>query len=68
MPATRFKWLPDQQGLPLGRLTYGRRYLERRNAVAFDPVELPLTTRAYETRTFGGVFGALRDAAPDFWG
>lgn len=68
VPAARFQWLPDQQGLPLGRLIYGRRYLERRNAVALDPVELPLTTRAYETRTFGGVFGALRDAAPDYWG
>ena len=33
-----------------------------------DPLELPLTARTYETRVLGGVFGALRDAAPDFWG
>ncbi len=68
VPAARFQWLPDQGGLPLGRLVYGRRYLERRDAVPLDPFELPLTRRIYETRTLGGVFGALRDAAPDHWG
>lgn len=68
IPAARFEWLPDVGGLPLGRLVYGRRYLERREAVPLDPLELPLTTRVYETRVLGGVFGALRDSAPDFWG
>lgn len=68
VPAARFEWLPDQGGLPLGRLVYGRRYLERAEAVPLDPLELPLTSRVYETRVLGGVFGALRDAAPDFWG
>lgn len=68
VPAARFQWLPDEGGLPLGRLSYGRRYLERRDAVPLDPLELPLTSRVYETRTLGGVFGALRDAAPDHWG
>lgn len=68
VPAARFQWLPDQGGLPLGRLVYGRRYLERRDAVPLDPLELPLTPRTYETRLLGGVFGALRDAAPDYWG
>jgi serine/threonine-protein kinase HipA len=68
VPAARFQWLPDQGGLPLGRLVYGRRYLERRDAVSLDPLELPLTPDIYETRTLGGVFGALRDAAPDHWG
>lgn len=68
VPAARLQWLPDQGGLPLGRLTYGRRYLERRDAVPLDPFELALTPRVYETRTLGGVFGALRDAAPDHWG
>lgn len=66
--AARFVWLPNQGGLPLGRLVYGRRYLERTDAVPIDPLELPLTTRIYETRVLGGIFGALRDAAPDFWG
>jgi serine/threonine-protein kinase HipA len=68
VPAARFQWLPDEGGLPLGRLIYGRRYLERRTAVPLDPLELPLTPRVYETRTLGGVFGAMRDAAPDHWG
>ncbi len=68
VPAARLQWLPDEGGLPLGRLIYGRRYLERREAVPLDPLELPLTPRVYETRTLGGVFGALRDAAPDHWG
>jgi serine/threonine-protein kinase HipA len=68
VPAARFAWSPDQGGLPLGRLVYGRRYLERPDAVPLDPFELPLTPRTYETRTLGGVFGALRDAAPDHWG
>jgi serine/threonine-protein kinase HipA len=68
VPAARFQWLPDQGGLPLGRLVYGRRYIERRDAVPLDPLELPLNPRVYETRSLGGVFGALRDAAPDYWG
>lgn len=68
VPAARLQWLPDEGGLPLGRLVYGRHYLERLDAVPIDPFELPLTPRVYETRTLGGVFGALRDAAPDHWG
>ena len=68
VPAARFTWLPDEGGLPLGRLVYGRKYLERPEAVPLDPLELPLTARTYETRVLGGVCGALRDAAPDLWG
>lgn len=68
VPAARFTWLPDDGGLPLGRLVYGRKYLERPEAVPIDPLELPLTPRVYETRVLGGMFGALRDASPDFWG
>lgn len=68
VPAAHFQWLPGEDGLPLGRLIYGRRYLERRDAVPLDPVELPLTPHVCQTRTLGGVFGALRDAAPDHWG
>jgi serine/threonine-protein kinase HipA len=30
--------------------------------------ELKLTERVYSTRALNGVFGALRDASPDFWG
>jgi serine/threonine-protein kinase HipA len=66
--AGRFTLTADRAGNPLGRFVYGRRYLERPNAVAFDPVELKLADRTYETTTMKGVFGALRDSGPDYWG
>ena len=66
--AGRFALSVDRWGTPEGRFVYGRTYLERSNAVALDPVELKLSTRAYATVALGGVFGALRDASPDYWG
>jgi serine/threonine-protein kinase HipA len=42
--------------------------LQRDDAVEIDPVELRLTDRTYETANLGGVFGALRDSSPDYWG
>jgi serine/threonine-protein kinase HipA len=52
----------------LGRFVYGRTYLKNPDAVEFDPIELKLSTRTYETTRLNGVFGALRDAGPDYWG
>jgi serine/threonine-protein kinase HipA len=52
----------------LGRFVYGRSYLKNPHAVEFDPIELKLSTRTYETTRLNGVFGALRDAGPDYWG
>ena len=66
--AGRFTLALDRRGIPEGRFVYGRSYLERPNAVALDPVELKLSPRTYATAALGGVFGALRDASPDFWG
>lgn len=66
--AGRFALAADRRGNMEGRFVYGRSYLERRNAVALDPVELRLSTRTYSTVALGGVFGALRDASPDYWG
>jgi serine/threonine-protein kinase HipA len=66
--AARFDLTADRNGIPLGRLVYGRSYLARADAVPFDPVELKLAERVYETTAMQGVFGALRDAAPDSWG
>lgn len=66
--AGRFALSVDRRGRPEGRFVYGRSYLERPNAVALDPVELKLAPRTYATASMGGVFGALRDASPDFWG
>jgi serine/threonine-protein kinase HipA len=54
--------------LKVGTFQYGRRYLERPNAIAIDPVNLPLTDREYLTRKNGGIFGILRDVLPDSWG
>ena len=64
--AGRYALAIDRRGVPEGRFVYGRSYLARPNAVAFDPVELKLAPRTY--RTAGGIFGALRDASPDYWG
>jgi serine/threonine-protein kinase HipA len=36
--------------------------------VALDPVELKLAARTYSTVMLAGLFGALRDASPDYWG
>ncbi|MCK5652947.1 MAG: type II toxin-antitoxin system HipA family toxin, partial [Gemmatimonadetes bacterium] len=58
--------LPD--GSALGRFVYGRRYLDRPDAVPLDPYNLPLEPTEFRTTRLGGVFGALRDVAPDFWG
>lgn len=66
--AGRFALTVDRRGTPEGRFVYGRSYLERPNAVALDPVELKLAPRTYATASMGGVFGALRDASPDYWG
>jgi len=66
--AARFELTTDRSGTPLGRLVYGKSYLARPDAVPFDPVELKLGPRVYETMAMKGVFGALRDAGPDYWG
>lgn len=46
---------------------YGRSYLERFNAVALDPRELPLREGIFSP-PFGETHNAIRDAAPDAWG
>ena len=66
--AGRFVIETDPRGDPLGRFVYGRSYLENPDAVDIDPVELKLAEDTYETIQMNGVFGALRDAGPDFWG
>lgn len=47
---------------------YGRRYLDRPDAVAIDPVMLPLDGKSRETPPDYALFNGLRDAAPDAWG
>jgi serine/threonine-protein kinase HipA len=66
--AGRFTLTMDRRGIPVGRFIYGKSYLSRSDAVSLDPVELKLTSQVYETVALKGVFGALRDAGPDYWG
>ena len=58
--------LPD--GTFVGRFRYGDRYLERKDAIAFDPFQLPLGNTVHEFTKLKGVPGAVRDAGPDAWG
>ena len=66
--AGRFVLEKTTQAQALGRFVYGRSYLKNPDAVEFDPIELKLSTRTYQTTQLNGVFGALRDAGPDYWG
>ena len=54
------------------RFRYGRRYLQRKDRVAIDPIQLPLTSpdadREYITEEGFVLFNGIRDAAPDGWG
>ncbi|MDO8280335.1 MAG: HipA domain-containing protein, partial [Burkholderiaceae bacterium] len=62
----RVQTLPD--GTQIGRFRYGDRYLQRQDAVALDPFQLPLAKEVFEFTQFRGIPGAVRDAGPDAWG
>jgi len=47
---------------------YGRRYLQKKDAVAIDPVQLPLGAGVMEAPDGFALFNGVRDAAPDAWG
>lgn len=66
--AGKFVLTTNARGIPSGRFVYGQSYLARGDAVPIDPIELKLDTKTYETTLMKGVFGALRDASPDYWG
>ncbi|MCA3657816.1 MAG: type II toxin-antitoxin system HipA family toxin [Methylobacterium sp.] len=66
--AGRYVRETNRQGVTSGRFVYGRSYLARADAVEIDPAELKLGARTYETVLMKGLFGALRDAGPDYWG
>lgn len=78
--ATVFIYLPgDVKATPAGIFThdadagmglfdYGRRYRERALAQPVDPVALPLGGTPLPADKNGGLYGAFRDAAPDYWG
>ena len=66
--AGRFQHTVDSNGVAKGHLVYGKSYLARDNAVPIDPIDLKLSTKTFETTLLKGLFGALRDASPDYWG
>lgn len=66
--AGKFVLAKDRRGNPTGKFVYGRSYLESDNSVVIDPLELKLASKTYETNILKGVFGALRDSSPDYWG
>jgi serine/threonine-protein kinase HipA len=58
----------QRAGVAVAIFIYSPAYLERSDAVALDPFELPLRAGRFETVKVSGIFGALRDASPDAWG
>lgn len=62
--AGRYEFRPEG----IGSFVYARSYLERDTAFALDPRHLPLSPREFRTTRNRGLFGALRDVAPDAWG
>jgi serine/threonine-protein kinase HipA len=68
VPAALLKVEKLRDGTFVGRFRYGDRYLERKDAVEFDPFQLPLGNTVHEFTRLKGIPGAVRDAAPDAWG
>ena len=72
VPTGRLTMIESGIELRGSRFAYGRRYVERPNALPVDPVSLPLADAGdgREWVPTGGLllFGALRDATPDQWG
>ena len=66
--AGRFVLDANGRGNPLGRFVYGKSYLANPDALPIDPIELKLSQTTFETTRLNGVFGALRDGGPDYWG
>jgi len=66
--AGKFRLSATRSGDAIGHFVYGKSWLERADAVSFDPVELKLQGKTYETVLMDGFFGAIRDAMPDAWG
>ena len=65
VPAGRFDH--DDQ-TDVGIFQYGKKYLERRNALSVDCVALPLGGDFLPATLNGGLYGAFRDSSPDYWG
>jgi serine/threonine-protein kinase HipA len=64
----RFSQEPNASGVATGKFVYGQSYLTNPDALALDPVGMPLASKDYATTALRGVFGPLLDAMPDDWG
>lgn len=60
----------DQTGRDIqASFVYGRRYCQNPEAIALDPLRLPLDpARSYDAPGLWGPLGIFRDASPDYWG
>ena len=52
----------------LSTFQYGKKYLQRKEAISIDPVQLPLGDVHFRSTPESPLFGGIRDAAPDGWG
>lgn len=52
----------------LSTFQYGRKYLQRKDAISIDPVQLPLSESLFRSTPESPLFGGIRDTAPDGWG
>jgi serine/threonine-protein kinase HipA len=72
VPAGRLTMIEQGLQVQASRFAYGRRYLQRANAVPVDPVALALADGGGDAVLVPpdglALFGALRDATPDAWG
>jgi serine/threonine-protein kinase HipA len=64
----RISWQRLRGGQAVSDFVYGKTYRERRDAVPIDPFNLPVDREPKRSVRYGGLFGAIRDAAPDAWG
>jgi serine/threonine-protein kinase HipA len=68
VPAALLRVQTLSDGTQVGRFRYGDRYLQRQDAVALDPFQLPLAKQVFEFTQLKGIPGAVRDGGPDAWG
>ena len=66
VPAALLRVQTLSDGTQVGRFRYGDRYLQRQEAVALDPLQLPLAKTVHEFTRLQGIPGAVRDAGPCF--
>jgi len=60
--------LPDPRGIIKGAFRYSPEYLKHPMAFSLDPVNLPLSSKEFQTNRPEGVHAVFEDALPDDWG